>query len=486
MMESKRRKLDNGKFDFSLQSLKTLTNLRQTHKELVQKLSKIEKKLYIKHIIDSDDYYCVELNFVDHVPYITYFFDHPLFCYLDKITQYHIFVSLDFENICYEKQMSLEHFKIIVDRIMGHIEKCKITSGENVGIIAAQSLSEKFTQSTLNTFHLAGIKSSCVGGIEQINAILSAVQKQQYPKITNLYSKHGSELVQRRFCDICSESAIRYDKGLISLEFHVSDQKDIKRIQYWNAIRYEYTVQHDNIIHIQSSTFTLKNIKRIYYEIYEKRIIIGIPNSKAYDEELGILLFHPGTCISSIPMVPISEICYDADLDKITCNDLQLMQQVYGIECTREYMLKEMDRILSIQGIHIDQRHIKLIIDNMTCTGAVLPNTYVGVSAGSVILKASFERATRTFAGASSSGTTDYLKDTSSQIMMGKLPFVGTGTVHVINNHPVEQPNDVHEDEVISMYSPKYEDEVSEEGEDDHQWKLNDYDHRIIDPCVDI
>lgn len=51
-----------------------------------------------------------------------------------------------------------------------------VQPGENVGIICAQSIGEKFTQSTLNTFHHAGlgmsgaskgIRSTCSGIIKR-------------------------------------------------------------------------------------------------------------------------------------------------------------------------------------------------------------------------------------------------------------------------------------------------------------------------------
>ena len=49
-----------------------------------------------------------------------------------------------------------------------------IQSGENVGIICAQSIGEKFTQSTLNTFHKAGLLvSGATKGIPRVQELLN-------------------------------------------------------------------------------------------------------------------------------------------------------------------------------------------------------------------------------------------------------------------------------------------------------------------------
>ena len=49
-----------------------------------------------------------------------------------------------------------------------------IKPGENVGIICAQSIGEKFTQSTLNTFHKAGLLiSGATKGIPRVQELLN-------------------------------------------------------------------------------------------------------------------------------------------------------------------------------------------------------------------------------------------------------------------------------------------------------------------------
>ena len=58
-----------------------------------------------------------------------------------------------------------------------------------VGPLAAQSIGEKSTQLTLNTFHLAGVgdKGKVTQGVPRLNELLKVTKKPKQPK-----PKHGS------------------------------------------------------------------------------------------------------------------------------------------------------------------------------------------------------------------------------------------------------------------------------------------------------
>lgn len=67
--------------------------------------------------------------------------------------------------------------KFTTDFVKNAIEDAKITPGESVGVLAAQSISETLTQSTLNYFHT--LSSSKVGGITRITQLLNISKPDQ-------------------------------------------------------------------------------------------------------------------------------------------------------------------------------------------------------------------------------------------------------------------------------------------------------------------
>ena len=52
-----------------------------------------------------------------------------------------------------------------------------------VGVIAAQSIGEKQTQSTLNTFHATGLSNQTVAGVQRVEEIINATSNQKFPSV---------------------------------------------------------------------------------------------------------------------------------------------------------------------------------------------------------------------------------------------------------------------------------------------------------------
>ena len=63
-----------------------------------------------------------------------------------------------------------DEYELIVDEVEKIFETSKISPGEMVGPLAAQSIGEPATQMTLNTFHFAGVsaKSNVTRGIPRL------------------------------------------------------------------------------------------------------------------------------------------------------------------------------------------------------------------------------------------------------------------------------------------------------------------------------
>ena len=78
--------------------------------------------------------------------------------------------------------------RLAFDHIVGEIEnrwgRSKVSSGEMVGVLAAQSIGEPATQMTLNTFHFAGVSSKNVTlGVPRLKEILNVASNIRTPSM---------------------------------------------------------------------------------------------------------------------------------------------------------------------------------------------------------------------------------------------------------------------------------------------------------------
>ena len=85
----------------------------------------------------------------------------------------------------------------LIDTIYEKYNSSRISPGEMVGAIAAQSIGEPATQMTLNTFHFAGIsaKSNVTRGIPRLRELLHISKNIKSPSV-KIYIK--DELIMIR------------------------------------------------------------------------------------------------------------------------------------------------------------------------------------------------------------------------------------------------------------------------------------------------
>jgi DNA-directed RNA polymerase II subunit RPB1 len=84
-----------------------------------------------------------------------------------------------------KERFTKEAFDALCELIVVNHMKAWVQPGEQVGIVAAQSIGEPSTQLTLNTFHMAGVasKSNVTQGIPRLRELLKVTKK---PKATSL------------------------------------------------------------------------------------------------------------------------------------------------------------------------------------------------------------------------------------------------------------------------------------------------------------
>ena len=143
-----------------------------------------------------------------------------------------------------EYRITREQYDELVATIIITFAKSKISPGEMVGAIAAQSIGEPATQMTLNTFHYAGVskgKTNVTRGIPRLTELLHISKNLKTPSIkvyiNNNYNQDKNKcnyiknkLEYTTLNDIVSHSEIHYDPKHINYDTSIDEDKGFLEI----------------------------------------------------------------------------------------------------------------------------------------------------------------------------------------------------------------------------------------------------------------
>ena len=118
----------------------------------------------------------------------------------------------------------------------------------------------------------------------------------------------------------------------------------------------------------------------------------------------------------------------DVDSTRTFCNNMHEINDSFGIEAARTFLIKEMIEVVNYDG-YINPRHIVLLVDYMTNLGFITGVTFSGVSRQDIgaLEKASFEKAMEVFKEAGGFGEKKSVAGTSASIFIGKKALIGSG-----------------------------------------------------------
>ncbi len=380
----------------------------------------------------------------------------------------------------------------------------KITVGEMVGIIAAQSLSAPLMQLTLNTFHSTGISSKNVTlGIPRLKELINLSKNNKSPTLTIYTNEQNVDIKNKlefknmkNFIKKSSviDSKLKYEE--ISNIYNIGRPFDISSSCLYIEIDNEL-LEYTNITLfdiynkiITDKKFRLNMIKNIYIEIGDDNMDIpfikiyikdpepdsdienilkdfeinylykidiqGIPginkvfttekNLYTYDEKLGLqkekikVIETEGTNLLEIFKIP--EINYK----KVISNNIIEVYDVLGIEAARKTLLNELRMILSFDGSYVNYRHIGILVDIMTYKGTFMSMTRHGInrSDNSTLMKCSFEETVEILIDAAVYSQKDLINGVSENIMLGQMVPCGTGAFDVLfdNNYVYKKEQD--------------------------------------------
>lgn len=376
--------------------------------------------------------------------------------------------------------------------IHNNFYKSMAQPGENVGVLCAQSIGEKQTQSTLNSFHAAGIAVQMVlTGVPRFLEILNATKE---PKVTTsrLYlSKKdlnspgeirdyiGNSLVNLKLNDLMSSFQVFHENKTEEIWFHPHS------LLFGTEFR-----EHDHGISIQLNKKLLFQRQVPMFLVREKitsmfqdlHVVVSPAHIGQIDIFVDVSEIDPpveNTCflnennyldvylkevvlekIRDIHLVGISGIRdyyvqKDTDnrwyVETIGNNFLELlgnqcfdyfytmsnnMWDIYnclGIEATRQYLYEELWNLVTSDGAFINPCHILLLVDIMTHHGSIVSISRYGMKKEKrgFLARSSFEESVEHFLNAAFFSEKDRLKCVSSSIICGKRSNMGTGLCDV-------------------------------------------------------
>lgn len=356
--------------------------------------------------------------------------------------------------------------------------------GESVGVICAQSIGEKQTQSTLNTFHRAGASEKTVtSGVPRCKELLSATKNQKNTNliihfndhndtVTSLREHIGHEFVALAMSDmitgtkIClkKEPELWYEsyKLLYGNDFENYESCVSLRIDTDKMFRYKLVIS-DLVEKIENS---FQDVKCVFspdqlgiIDVYVNTDDIKLPEDRVLfiNEENSIQIYLEEVVDPEIRKVQICGIqgieniyfvkdnktkkwCVETDgtnllsvlthpivdSTKTRSNNVWDIYSVLGIEAARQFLIDEFMDIMS--GINIC--HVKLLADRMTFTGGISSISRYTLSkecTSDPINAATFEETLVTFSKAGVFGKKDSTNGVSSAIICGKQARIGTG-----------------------------------------------------------
>jgi DNA-directed RNA polymerase III subunit RPC1 len=142
-------------------------------------------KDHIKSLVEETNIFIVD-KYIDH---LTTFFES----YAQKVEQ--SFPNDDTHYYSVSTGLTLKQMNFFFEKMKQKMARARVSAGEAVGAITAQSIGEPCTQMTLKTFHFAGVASMNVTlGVPRIKEIINASSNIQTP-IIEVYLKNSSDLM---------------------------------------------------------------------------------------------------------------------------------------------------------------------------------------------------------------------------------------------------------------------------------------------------
>ena len=330
------------------------------------------------------------------------------------------------------------------DLARGHL----VELGEAVGIVAAQSIGEPGTQLTMRTFHTGGVASAVdiTQGLPRVEELFEA----RTPKVEAIMAPANGvvnimEVGNKKFMRLqTSETVTSEIKIPADAKIKVKKKQEIKKGE---AV---YILENSEEFKSPAAGTLAKKDDATFELTYKRK--------EVYEYPLTSRVF---------PRVRDGEqVEKGQELTEGQLNLRELMR-LKGVEATQRYIIAEIQKIYSLQGQNINDKHVEVIVKQMfskvriekegdsgfidgeiierlkfermaadlvakgktppTASRLLLGVSKAALNTESFLSAASFQETTRVLVDAAVSGKVDYLRGLKENVIVGHLIPAGTG-----------------------------------------------------------
>lgn len=332
--------------------------------------------------------------------------------------------------------------------------KSAIAPFEAVGVVAAQSIGEPGTQMTMRTFHYAGVAEHVPTGLPRLIEIVDAKKEPKKP-IIDIYLKkdYRSEAeagkIARELSSVFVRDVADVEDDLASLTVDIIySEKDGKALGVSFVALRKVLEEQSSKLKVGENTITLypkkakpkegekekevtaRSVRKLANRIKDTIVkgVRGIHRAVVVKGDGEYFIRAAGFNITGASEHPA------VDVKRIYTNNIKEIERVLGIEAARNSVLKETKDVMDMQKLYVDIRHIMLISDAMTYSGAVKSIGRHGLSGEKVgvLGRAAFEETVKHLINAASTAEDERLVGVTENIIVGQTVPVGTGKIRLV------------------------------------------------------
>ena len=187
----------------------------------------------------------------------------------------------------------------------------------------------------------------------------------------------------------------------------------------------------------------LTDLKALEHNILENVVIRGVKNverasvapsssikynvlTKQFEKTEEWIVYTDGSNLKDILALDV------VDAVRTVTNDVVEVYEVLGVEAARQTLYNEIVDVLD--NIHVNYRHIALLVDVMTNKGSILSVNRHGINRGDIgpLAKCSFEETTDKLIKAGIFAEYDKINGVAANVMLGQVAPAGTGDVQIL------------------------------------------------------
>lgn len=156
----------------------------------------------------------------------------------------------------------------------------------------------------------------------------------------------------------------------------------------------------------------------------------------------------------------------NVDSTRTITNNIVEVYETLGIEAVRQSLFNEIGEVLD--GVHVDYRHIAMLVDVQTNKGYILSIDRHGINRGDIgpLAKCSFEETTDKLIKAGVFAEVDKINGVSANIMLGQIAPAGTGDCEILMDH-----------EMINYYQQYNKPNMSQDQKENQEYTPCDIDN---------